>query len=298
MKYFCALSLLAFLSSCSDSSFKGDGSSGAVPNKSPTPPSAVTESGNASSAASNNVGQPNSTYAPPSQTVNGNNNVPTKQNLDQLALACQNAGVNLKVLEQSLSYAERVGCAFKDSTVPDNHDGHLGPDNGHIQVALDSTQTLNLPSGTICDIAIESVPGASLKYDDMLVLSLDNFALFASTVDLLPFMDQINGAYVWDVAKALTKKPASFGGESYCIGDAVDGKNTGKSGLVDDCTIPDTEDSGPVAIKLNNTKIGSVALAIAGKKSVPLTLTAMGDNDATDCSHTQLDVKVTFKFLP
>lgn len=204
---------------------------------------------------------------------------PSVPPIDQLTADCLKAAGNLKVLEQSVSYAERKGCGFGKAP---NIEAH----NEFVTAAETSTQMLNLPKGKICDISIESPKNALLHYDDMLVLSIEHNAIFVSTDALLPFMEQKDGVYQWDFSRVVGKKPREFGGKSYCIGNAAD------------CVIPDTDKTGPVAINLPNSKIAPISVAIQGKKAVSINLTAMGDNDDSDCSHTQLDIKVTFKYIP
>ena len=196
-----------------------------------------------------------------------------------LTSACTAGAANLKSKEQTLSYAARKSCKF--GVAP-----NLAERNGYIQAVETSAQTLQLPPGRICDISIESAKGALLNYDDMLVLTLENNLLFSSTENLLPFLDQKEGIYQWDFAKVVGQKPKEFGGKSYCIGDSAQ------------CVIPETEKTGPVSVNLPISKIAPISASLAGKTDVTLNLIASGDNDPTDCAHTQLDVIVTFKYIP
>lgn len=258
MKTIHSISFIIIITACSDSNFRAGVATGSPP---------------ASADAESNINA-DPTPIPPSPAP-----VASLPSIDQLTAECAAAGANLKVLEQSISYPERKGCSF--GVAP-----NLGKRDLWIQASETSTQQLTLPSGTICDISIESPKNALLHYDDMLVLSIENYAIFVSTENLLPFLEQKDGVYLWDFNRVVGKKPRDFGGKSYCIGDAAG------------CIIPDTDKTGPVAISLPNSKIAPIAVAIAGKTAVSMNLTATGDNDNKDCSHTQLDVKVTFKYLP
>jgi len=263
MKHRYAISLFLLICACSDSNFKG----GVATAPAAVPPTA-------------NYGDAKDTNLPPTQTTSGDTtDIPgSKPSIDGLQLACANAGANLKVLEQTVSYAERTGCGFGEPGGPI-------PVQGRIQAEKTSTQNLNLPAGSICEIGIETVQGAQLHYDDMFVFTLNDFMLFANSTFLHDAMLEQDGIAVWDFARVFKSEPKSFGGKSYCIGGT--------------CTIPDTDKTGPVDIKLDSSKIAPIAVALSGQKTMTMNLTAMGDdNEESDCSHTAIDLKVTLKYIP
>lgn len=260
MKYISLAFFISILASCSNSNFKGS----VHPTQAP---------------ATADVGKETLPTEPSPPVKPAPKVIPALPAIDQLTAECAKAVGGLKVLEQSVSYAERKGCNFGKAP---NIQAH----NEFITASETSTQMVNLPQGKICEISIESAKNALLHYDDMLVLSIESNAIFVSTDALLPFMEQKDNVYQWDFSRVVGKKPRDFGGKSYCIGDAAG------------CVIPDTDKTGPVAISLPNSKIAPISVAIQGKSAVSMNLTALGDNDDSDCSHTQLDLKVTFKYIP
>ena len=183
-----------------------------------------------------------------------------------------------KTASQTLTYPERNGCSF--GVAP-----NLGRKQGVNTASEVSTNALQLPAGEICEISIQSPPGATLRYDDFLALSIDSRAIFISNTTLLKNLDLEQGIYTWDFKKIIGKRIEQFATGSYCLGTAGN------------CIIPGTEQEGKVALNLTANEIAPIAAAISGKKSVPMDLTATGDDNDSDCSHTALTVTVQFQYL-
>lgn len=190
------------------------------------------------------------------------------------------AGVGLKIVEQAITFAERKpGCDFTEDDVKNG--------NGQIRALKTATQSLKLPPGEVCDVSIESGKDQnSFRYDDVLIFSLDNYVLAASTVDIKPKLTMTNGFPTWDKA-ALIGFAMNFDGQAFCVGDAKD------------CAIPISEQVGTLALNLPFTSVGPLLQLYKGKTEVPLSLTVAGDNDPkTDCGYEKLDLIVKMKYLP
>jgi hypothetical protein len=128
-----------------------------------------------------------------------------------------------------------------------------------------------------------------MKYDDFIILTLDDFVVFSSNKDFLPKLDRLGTLYKWDFLK-LRETPVKFDAEPYCIG------------AIERCKFPRTDTEGPVLLKLNYSEIAGVTKAIQGKTQVPIDLIATGDNDddpnrKMDCYHETLDLTVSMNYI-
>jgi hypothetical protein len=274
LSFFVALSALV---ACSDSNFKGGVTT-------TTPPS---ESANAEIPKT-----------PMPETA--------KPPIQPITTACAAAAGKLKETSQKISFPARTAaCSFLAAGATPTANGNLEKLNGTLTAQETTSAELTIPPGKICDIGIKSDASAAFRYDDMLILSIDKNVLFFSTDHLItgPFkglLEQTNGIYQWAWEKVRGKIPADFGpsrdgrGKAYCVGDLA----------TDECQIPPTDTAGPISVALPIGKIAPISEYLANKKTAMMNLTATGDNDDgtetkdIDCTHTALDVTVTFKYIP
>lgn len=217
---------------------------------------------------------------PNTSTAESNFDFPTAEEVAALREKCQKAGpALLKSSSQVLNYPEKVTCNWDKAP-------NLQRKNGFVQAVEVSSNNIMLPEGDICEISIQSAPNTVLTYDDFLVLTIDNRVIFVSNNGLIKNLSQDMGYYAWDFKKVVGQRIENFLSPVHCIGAA----NT--------CVLPATEKEGPVALNLTPAEFAPIAASFSGKKSVPLDLTATGDDNNTDCGHTALSVTVQLKYLP
>ncbi|RYZ56276.1 MAG: hypothetical protein EOP07_12775 [Proteobacteria bacterium] len=270
--------VLATMVACSDSNFKGGVTT-------TTPPS---ESANAEI--------PKTTPTPVSPTTP----------IEPITTACAAAAGKLKETTQKISFPARTAaCSFLAAGATPTATGNLPKQNGTLTAQETTSAEIAIPPGKICDIGIKSDASAAFRYDDMLIMSIDKNVLFFSTDHLItgPFqglLEQTNGIYQWAWEKVRGKIPTDFGpsrdgrGKAYCVGDLT----------TEECQIPPTDTAGPISVALPIGKIAPISDYLANKKTAMLNLTATGDDDDgtntkdIDCTHTALDVTVSFKYIP
>jgi hypothetical protein len=254
------VSMSLFALSCSDANFNGGSSQGEAP--------AV---GISASEASITTGGSDAKPAP----------LPPVGKVTALKEKCaKTPEANFKITEQTINYPERKTCTF-------GMNSNLARKDAFVQASEESLGTLTLPAGEICAIDINSPADARLHYDDFLILSIDQRIVFMSNSGLESYLDAPQqGILTWDFAKVVSQPIKNFEAAAYCLGNSSA------------CVLPGHDKEGPVALQLTANEIAPIAAAISGKGSVAMNLTATGDNDDTDCYHTELSVKVKIKYLP
>jgi hypothetical protein len=200
----------------------------------------------------------------------------------QLNQSCSKP-VQLLMSQVKVSFAKRQKCKF-------NVEPNKAPIQAFVQAREVSSAVLKLPENSeICTMTLESPADAKLKYDDFIILTIDDFVIFASNKDLVSKLGQTNGLYKWDFLKVRESKINDFKTAAYCIGAA------------DRCKFPGTDTEGAVMLKLNYTEISGITNAIQGKAQVPIELIATGDNNDSpekmDCYHEALDLTISLNYI-
>ncbi len=186
-------------------------------------------------------------------------------------------GSKLEQVEQAIVFPEKKGCEWKSPA--ERKDRYL-TDMQSSEVAL------KIPSdGILCDIDISSADSINFRYDDMLIFSLEDSVLFSSNEDLKKRFTKTGEVYTWSKDKlvSLTEMFGEFDGAPYCLGDGQ-------------CIIPKTDEPGKLSVKMSIGSLAPIVAKFKGKSSLPLVLAASGDNDDSDCSHSELKLTVKMKF--
>jgi hypothetical protein len=224
--------------------------------------------------------QPNATDALPQPSVEADPVPIVVESVVESEIVLERCdSASLKTVTQKLNFPEQRGCSFGQGQ-------NLPPVNKHLQAVETQTFDLQLPQGLLCDVAMTSPTEApQLHYDDVMVLTMDNHVLLSSSSDLMHFLDAEDRVYTWDFKK-IAGQESDFNSQPYCLNEALDA-----------CTLPISDTSGPMKINLDAVSIAPIAEKIEGKTSVPVSLHMLGDNDARDCYHTQLDLVLNIKYV-
>lgn len=268
---------LGLLAACSGKKFSGNSPTG---KDAPPPPKAIPNTEDSS------VPIPNTpvTLPPPAKG---------------LVERCDQEVANLQTITQDIVFPESNGCDTISTDI-----------ENQVRVTAVESQSvdLNLPDGEICSLTLDSQSGDVIRYDDFLVLTIDDKVLFASNNLLINFLPEQSGVYSWDFEKVKNNRladkndtgspssanNAAWSALQYCLGRAIIDEDDDEG-----CEIPRTEQAGLFDVKFEAKNFAPIALAINGKSSVPVTLNTTGDNDPDkDCKHTEINLKATIKFLP
>ncbi len=268
------------LCSCSGASFKSYASSQGAATEADADAAAAEDGGiktvgEGDSIGGQSGGEGDSTAAPTDQAPTA----PSPDDVTKIKDLCKTMSDKVQRMSQTLAYPKRKSCSF--DTAP-----NLAPRDKYVQAREISPATLNLPEGVVCGLAISSEAKTHMQYDDFLVLSLSDHVVFLTNGLLTDYLAKENEVFLWDFTKVVGKPIKDFEAGRYCIGKAAD------------CVLPPHDKKGPVSIKLTNEEIAPISAVLEGKKSAAMDLVALGDNDASDCSHTDLSLTVEISFVP
>ena len=132
----------------------------------------------------------------------------------------------------------------------------------------------------VCQMQL-SAPSSNTYYKDGLMITLNDKVLLSGSVDTgnLDFED---GFKVYDWSKL---RGEAFGSEySSCPDGAT-------------CEIPDAKSNETLSLSLNDELNAKLVKDIESKKGAKVTLYAFGDNDKTDCTHSLIELKMTYLYF-
>ncbi|MGE0614429.1 MAG: hypothetical protein AB7P04_02215 [Bacteriovoracia bacterium] len=173
-----------------------------------------------------------------------------------------------------------------------NQGGNLGRRSGHTQARHEQLIQSPLPAGTVCRVKRIYGTATQFKYDDHLILTLNNAVLMTSSLKM-PVSIFPQGAdglrdYSWETIRGGESQAKAPDPVTNCI-------------LPYRCEIPRTERVGPFSLNLENPEAVPVGQAlgsrIRSRNRVDLMLAITGDDDSSDCQHRdaiQLSVEMEY----
>ena len=133
----------------------------------------------------------------------------------------------------------------------------------------------------ICDVDI-MIPKQRLRFDDHIVLSLNNLAIFTNGDFVL---SEAGADKIYDFSRALNR--AAFKSQNaYCYSDDPDNL----------CRIPKHDQNGEIEMSLSEASRDRLLLIMNKQFSHTLNLSVLGDNDRSDCQQTGLDVMIDITY--
>lgn len=198
---------------------------------------------------------------------------------EALETHCKSNNANLKTVKTELDFAEHRGCDFGQAPQLEKKDQHL-------QAFVISQKTLTSPNNVIlCNLTLQSKPESLLQYDDYLVISLDQHVLVASNSAIVTHLEKAGVFYQWNTDRLRGESLGDINAAPYCV-----------EGL-SSCSIPGHEERAKVELSFESRAIANLALELAGRSEIAVNLIVSGDNDDTDCFHTDLTLEAELSYL-
>ena len=179
----------------------------------------------------------------------------------------------LRTVRWEVDFPERSGCGWEE-------DGNLEPLDAFVQAV--EHQSVSVPldgGGVVCDVRFEfgvSQGGMTfpLRYDDQLLLSLNDRVIFSSDQDFIPDLETDSDGLVRFDWLAVRGRPMNFTPTAWALGDDYVLEFPGH----------DVEGVATVAIADEDLS----TLRSSATDALEFELWAFGDNDVTDCGHSGL----------
>ncbi|MGZ5279010.1 MAG: hypothetical protein ACXWC9_03660 [Pseudobdellovibrionaceae bacterium] len=174
-----------------------------------------------------------------------------------------------------------------------NQNGNLSMVDREVRARIEKYQIVELPAGaTICDIQMEHTAVRDFRYDDNIIMTLNDYILTSTTTFSQHFV-KTNGYYKYDWTR-LVGKPGQVDAsdttpdKQYCAGKA-DG--------ISSCLFPLTQQQGQIDLQIGERVIQNI-LAITTPYKLKLGVITTGDNDdSSDCQHTPIQLSVDVEYF-
>ena len=92
---------------------------------------------------------------------------------------------------------------------------------------------------------------------------------------------------MWDFYR-IREKAIGFNGSPYCLGQDNGGQTK--------CKVPEHDKAGKIDFELDTRLLPELSEKLRNDSEYFLTVTATGDNDTGDCSHTELSLSVSLEY--
>ncbi len=170
--------------------------------------------------------------------------------------------------------------------------GNLSILDGYVRARTEQEQIIQVAKDAkICNIQMTNADVQNFRYDDNIILTLNQFVL-ASTTNFGAHFDQSTGYQKYDWSKLVNKAAQNGQADStpdkqYCAGYA--------QGL-SSCQFPATETVGKADLHFDQRVIQSI-LGMTDPTQAKLGLVTTGDNDSTDCQHVPIRLLVDIEYF-
>lgn len=182
----------------------------------------------------------------------------------------------IMTVREFLSFPATNGCEY-------NKNGNLGRRNMHLQAIGVQEDWMSLPADNlvICNLSMNT-QSQSLQYDDLLIMTLEDDIILSSNKDFFDELEVNKGIYRWDFERVKGIPVKFFNVDPYCLGS---------SGHL--CNLPETDEVGTMELDYQPEDFKEISARLVGKKSLKVNLIATGDNDNSDCMHS--DFSLTYR---
>ena len=180
----------------------------------------------------------------------------------------------------TLGFQPRRGCVFSS-------EGNLPPRNEFVQARADEVRFVQLPQiRTLCDLTLRAREGPPIFFDDHVAIVVEDVVLVSGgsglalneyeTVDGLPRFD-------WSAVRGEPFRPRN---SAYaCLGGGR-------------CDVPRTERFGDLNVEVGSETMIAIANSLSLNGGFNVRFLTFGDNDASDCAHSELTLDVDVRYLP
>lgn len=166
--------------------------------------------------------------------------------------------------------------------------GNLSRKDGFFRAYLRQTQVVSLPEGAIlCGITLDHQP-AAMRYDDEMFFSVNNKLLLATKdySEIFPKTDFFL-SFSWD--NLVNKTYDSLDERKVFCAGAEEG--------ISSCVVPATETQGNIEMKFSEQMNAQLSQALRADKDLTFEWITTGDNDNSDCRHTEIDLGLELRYV-
>ncbi len=180
----------------------------------------------------------------------------------------------------------------KDESCAWKKNGNKSKKDGKVRARAEEYFNIALGEGDLlCDLSVSS-PVQNLRFDDELFVTFNDLILLSSynynshfdVVD--PESEDLTHIYSWENLIGGFNPGKTSYDSTYCLGEGEEGSS---------CQVPNSQTTGAFSLMLSEEKGAMLGLSALEHGSADIGLIVTGDNDNSDCQHTEivLDVSLT-----
>ena len=192
--------------------------------------------------------------------------------------ACNNSNAVHLTLQRTLSFPPRENCTF-------NANGNGSPVDVFHMARESQTLSLDLPANAIiCNVGRfqSSASTSSIRYDDWLFVTMNDYVLVGTDVNMVNLLEQDGSLRRWDWSRiygtAWSSNPSI-----YCLGST--------------CVFPGTDQTGPINLSFGIQEMAQLSAKILEDQAANMTVIVTGDNDIGDCEHSGIDLEIELNYI-
>ena len=143
--------------------------------------------------------------------------------------------------------------------------------------------------GQLCAVRLDSKSldnnpiAADFVYDDVLFVTMNDVVLLASAAPILQYLEQVDGAYIYDWEQLRGNSMFFQQQQAYCMDHGEGGE----------CGLPSSDTTGEFFLSFAGPQVDQLRQRILAEQTLALKFITMGDNDPdTDCRHNGFRMRV------
>lgn len=166
---------------------------------------------------------------------------------------------------------------------------NLSRKDAFIRAYLRQNQDVTLPTGArLCGFTIDPIQKA-MHYDDEMFFLVENRVLIATKDYTDSFVKEgLFSTFSWEALKNKVYNQNDQRG-LYCVG-AAEGLSA--------CELPPTDTNGNISLSFSAELAKSLAELLQAQQVLHFSWITTGDNDDSDCRHTDIAIPVVLHYLP
>lgn len=201
--------------------------------------------------------------------------------IKEVFVNCQN-GVKRELTTQLDFPEERMTCNW-------NQNGNLGLRNGFVQARHEQSVNVSLPKGAIiCNVEFASQT-LSMRYDDQVLLTLNNSVLMSSSRnDIVGSFQTRAGVpqYRWDDIVGIGMDVQIY--DPFCLG-SQEGHSS--------CQFPASERTGDMNLRFGSSVIQTIMAMDINRTTHTFKFITTGDDDSSDCIHNAFSIPMKVQYV-
>lgn len=165
---------------------------------------------------------------------------------------------------------------------------NLTKKNGFVRARAEQVHALGIPTGSLLCEASLSSPTQAITFDDEVFLTFNDVILMMSQPNYKAALPLVSGFLRFDWERLKNQNNGHSDGHPFCLGAA---EGTGS------CSLPPTQTTGSIQMDWGKEAMAALSEKIQSEKRRELTFITTGDNNTSDCRHSEIRLSVNLAYV-